>query len=137
MTATERQSGRVRLGPIPRATKEHTARTAIELLQREKHPVRTITADNGTEFHSYPDLENGLGMKVYFATPHHAWERGSNEHCNGLIRQYFPKGINLSRVTQEECHQVADQLNNRPRLRHSFQTPNEVYFQGLNVALQM
>ena len=137
VTIVERKSGLVRIGSIPRATKENTVEKTVELLQAEVYRVRTITADNGTEFHSYPELEKRLDTKVYFATPHHAWERGSSENCNGLIRQYFQKGTNLSRVTQDECHEVAEQLNNRPRLRHGFKTPNEVYFKGLNVALQM
>ena len=137
VTATERKSGLVRIGPIPRATKEHTAEKLLELLLGEAHPVRTITSDNGTEFHSYEDIESGLKTKMYFATPHHAWERGSNENCNGLIRQYFPKRSNLSRVTQKECDEVAQALNSRPRLRHKFSTPNDIYYKGLSVALQM
>jgi IS30 family transposase len=137
VTIVERRSGRVRLGPIPRATMEHTLQKTVELLQAEPHPVRTITADNGTEFHNYQELEHTLDTMVYFATPHHAWERGSNENCNGLIRQYFPKRTNLSRVTQEQCNQIAQRLNDRPRLRHGFKTPDDIYFKPSNVALQM
>ena len=66
-------------------------RRATELIRVQRHPVRTITADNGTEFHDYPAIERATGTQFYFATPHHAWERGTNENTNGLIRQYLPK----------------------------------------------
>ncbi len=99
-----------------------------EAVGRERERVKTITADNGTEFHSYRELERILDTEVYFATPHHAWERGTNENTNGLIRQYLPKGTNLSRLTQQQCNHIAEQLNNRPRLRLGFKTPNEVYY---------
>jgi IS30 family transposase len=98
--------------------------------------VRTLTSDNGCEFHDYQAIEQALGAIHYFATPHHAWERGSNENTNGLIRQYLPKGSDLSWVTQADCEAIAEQLNNRPRLRLNFMTPNEVYHQGLSVAVQ-
>jgi hypothetical protein len=62
--------------------------------------------------------------------------RGTNENTNGLIRQYFPKGMNLSKVTQEQCEKVAEILNNRPRKRHGFRTPNEMYALSPIVALQ-
>jgi len=128
VTVVERKTGLVRIGQIQRATKELTLERTVELLWSERQRVKTITADNGTEFHNYPELESILGTQVYFATPHHAWERGTNENTNGLIRQYLPKGTNLNRVTQRQCVRIAEQLNNRPRLRLGFQTPNEVYY---------
>ena len=60
----------------------------------------TITADNGTEFHWYKEIEDITGVKFYFATPHHSWERGTNENTNGLIRQYLPKGKTMAGVSQ-------------------------------------
>ena len=128
VTVVERKTGLVRIGPIPRATKELTLDRTVQLLWAERDRVKTITADNGTEFHSYLELESILDTEVYFATPHHAWERGTNENANGLIRQYLPKGTNLSRLTQQQCDRIAEQLNNRPRLRLGFMTPNEVYY---------
>ena len=68
--------------------------------------------------------------------PHHVWERGSNENTNGLIRQYLPKGADLRLLTQKSCTRVAEILNNRPRKRLGFRTPNEVYYDPLNFALQ-
>jgi IS30 family transposase len=128
VTVVERKTGLVRIGPIPRATKELTLDRTVQLLWAERDRVKTITADNGTEFHSYLELESILDTEVYFATPHHAWGRGTNENANGLIRQYLPKGTNLSRLTQQQCDRIAEQLNNRPRLRLGFMTPNEVYY---------
>ena len=117
VTVVERKTGLVRIGPIQRATQELTLDRTVKLLWEERQRVKTITADNGTEFHNYRELENILGTRVYFATPHHAWERGTNENTNGLIRQYLPKGTNLSRLSQQQCDRIAEHLNNRPRLR--------------------
>ena len=128
VTVVERKTGLLRMGPIQRATKELTRERTVKLLWADRDRVKTITADNGTEFHSYEELERILDTQVYFATPHHAWERGTNENTNGLIRQYLPKGTNLSRLTQQQCDRIAEQLNNRPRLRHGFMTPNELYY---------
>lgn len=98
--------------------------------------MRTITADNGCEFHDYKKIEAGLKIDFYFATPHHAWERGSNENTNGLIRQYLPKGTDLAALTQPQCDRLAAILNNRPRKRLGYRTPNEVYYSRRVVALQ-
>lgn len=127
-TAVERKSGLVRIGPLPRATVQHTNARFITLLAQEPHPLRTLTSDNGVEFHGYKQLERALDLKVYFATPHHAWERGTNENTNGLIRQYAPKGTSLAHLTQARCHQIASALNHRPRRRLGFRTPHEVYY---------
>lgn len=127
VTAVERKSGLVRIGPLPRATVEHTNARLIELLSHEAHKVRTITTDNGVEFHGYKDIERQLATKIYFATPHHAWERGTNENTNGLIRQYLPKGSDLSGLTQGQCDKIAATLNQRPRRRLGYRTPHEVY----------
>jgi IS30 family transposase len=101
-------------------------RRATELIRVQRHPVRTITADNGTEFHDYPAIERATGTQFYFATPHHAWERGTNENTNGLIRQYLPKRRSMA-ASQQDCDQIAAQLNRRPRKRLGYRTPEECY----------
>jgi len=121
---------------IHRATKEQTLGRTVSLLWDEKERVKIITADNGCEFHNDKELESILKTKVYFATPHHAWERETNENTNGLIRQYLPKGMDLSRVTQDRCNCIAEKLNNHPRKRLNFRTPNEVYDLNSLVALK-
>jgi transposase, IS30 family len=103
---------------------------------KEAHRVRTITADNGCEFHDYKKIEAGLKIDFYSATPHHAWERGSHENTNGLLRQYLPKGTDLAGLTQPQCNRQAEILNNRPRKRLRYKTPNEVYYSRPIVALQ-
>ena len=128
VTTVERKSGFLRLAPLPGATVVHTNAQLIKLLSHEPHPVRTITPDNGVEFHGYKALEQALDATVYFATPHQAWERGTNENTNGLIRQYLPKGTPLGHLTQAHCNAIASSLNHRPRRRLGFRTPHEVYY---------
>ena len=91
----------------------------------------TLTLDNGTEFHDYKTLEARFPLTCYFATPYHSWERGSNENLNGLIRQYLPKGICMNSLTQKQCDWIANELNTRPRKRHQFKTPQEIYYASL------
>ena len=103
-----------------------TAR-CVELIERHADRVSTITADNGTEFHSYKLIEAATGVEFYFATPHHSWERGTNENTNGLIRQYLPKRTSQAHVTQADCDAIAAKLNSRPRKRLGYKTPEECY----------
>ena len=106
-----------------------------EALLRRMGPFRdrthTLTADNGKEFASHGEVAAGLEAGFYFATPYHSWERGLNEHVNGLVRQYFPKGSDFWRVTAQPVQQVEDRLNHRPRKALGYRTPFEVFHQGL------
>ena len=127
MTMVERVTGFLIIGKLERrATADLNARL-IALIQREPRPVRTITADNGTEFHSYKAVERQLPVRFYFAAPHHSWERGSNENTNGLIRQYLPKGVSMEALTQADCDRIAAKINHRPRKRYDWCTPEELY----------
>jgi IS30 family transposase len=128
VTVVERKSGLVRIGKLPRVSAQETLERTAYILRNEPHPIHTITADNGTEFHMYKVLEQRLNTTVYFATPHHAWERGTNENTNGLLRQYLPKGTDLTALTQRQCSALASKLNDRPRRRLGFRTPAEVYY---------
>lgn len=96
-------------------------------VQAQPRPLHTITSDNGTEFHDYVAIEQATSARFYFATPHHAWERGTNENTNGLIRQYIPQRQSMARLTQHDCHAIARKLNRRPRKRLGFRTPEECY----------
>jgi IS30 family transposase len=127
LSMVERATGYVLLGKLESRTTAEVNRRAIALLPRERRPVRTITADNGTEFHSYAKIEQRIQARFYFATPHHAWERGTNENTNGLLRQYLPKGCCMKNVTQHDCRRIAKVLNDRPRKRLGFRTPEECY----------
>jgi IS30 family transposase len=89
-------------------------------------PLRTTTADNGKEFAAHAELAARLGLDVYFARPYHAWERGTNENTNGLVRQFFPKGLDLRQVKPRQVAHVERLLNNRPRKCLGYRTPLEV-----------
>jgi transposase, IS30 family len=99
----------------------------VRLLRRHPQQFKTVTADNGTEFHDYSEIERATGVAFYFATPYHSWERGTNENTNGLIRQYVPKGTSMANLSQPRCNAIAHALNNRPRKRLGFKTPQECF----------
>jgi IS30 family transposase len=90
--------------------------------------IKTITYDNGKEFAGFKELERTLGMRSYFAHPYHSWERGTNENTNGLLRQFFPKGMDFRTITQTDIDKVEELLNNRPRKCLTYRTPNEVFW---------
>ena len=127
LSLVERKTGFVVIGQLRARTTAAVNRRATELIRAQRHRVRTITADNGTEFHDYPAIERATGTRFYFATPHHAWERGTNENTNGLIRQYLPKRRSMAALTQQDCDRIAAQLNGRPRKRLGYRTPEECY----------
>jgi IS30 family transposase len=86
---------------------------------------RSLTWDRGTEMADHAHLTSATGVDVYFADPHSPWQRGSNENTNGLLRQYFPKGTNLSFHSIERLAEVQAELNARPRKRHQWATPTD------------
>jgi IS30 family transposase len=126
-TMVERKSKYVIIGKLRARTTAELNRKVIRLILRETRKVRTLTADNGTEFHDYKDIETKTGATFYFATPHHSWERGLNENTNGLIRQYLPKGRSMADLSQSDCNAIAKRLNRRPRKLLGFKTPEQVY----------
>ena len=87
-----------------------------------------MTFDNGKEFAGFKELERGLEMRSYFARPYHSWERGTNENTNGLLRQFFPKGMDFRTVLQTDVDIALELLNNRPRKCLNYRTPNEVFW---------
>jgi transposase, IS30 family len=99
---------------------------AIKKLPPEK--VKTMTFDNGKEFAGFKELERELEMRSYFARPYHSWERGTNENTNGLLRQFFPKGMDFSTLRQLEVDRALELLNNRPRKCLNDRTPTEVFW---------
>ena len=127
VTLVERKTGYLLVGKLHARTVTETNRATLELIRRHPGAFRTITSDNGTEFHGYKEIERTTGVKFYFATPHHSWERGTNENTNGLLRQYLPKRTSLNTLTQNRCDLIAEHLNNRPRKRHGYKTPNECF----------
>jgi IS30 family transposase len=126
VSLVERKSGYLQIAKLRARNVQQTTAATIELISRHPDQFQTITADNGTEIHGYKDIEHATGVRFYFATPHHAWERGTNENTNGLIRQYLPKNTSMTGLTAQQCCRIERSLNNRPRKRHGYRTPNEV-----------
>ena len=127
LSLVERQTGYLLLGKLRARTAAEVNRRATQLIHQQPHPVRTVTTDNGTEFHGYAAVEARTTARFYFATPHHAWERGTNENTNGLVRQYVPKRHRMAPLTQSACTAIARHLNQRPRKRLGYRTPEECY----------
>jgi transposase, IS30 family len=88
---------------------------------------KTMTFDNGKEFSGYQKLAETLGLSCFFANPYHSWERGLNEHTNGLLRQFFPKGTNFKIVKPEALKNVVNLINHRPRKSLDYRMPYEVF----------
>lgn len=127
LSLVERKTGYTVIGRLEARTTAEVNRRATQLIRNQPRTVRTITADNGTEFHGYSTIERKTSARFYFATPYHSWERGTNENTNGLIRQYIPKRQSMANLSQNQCNAIARQLNQRPRKRLGFRTPEECY----------
>jgi IS30 family transposase len=108
-------------------TAQEVGDAIIKSLSPIRKFVHTLTADNGKEFAYHKKISQELEATVYFATPYHSWERGLNEHTNGLVRQYFPKGAKFNEISEEQLKSVEFALNNRPRKALSFETPMEAF----------
>ncbi len=136
VSLTERKSGLALIYKVDRRTKGNTERAMKRLLESISDQVHTITSDNGKEFANHEQIAKRLKCDFYFAHPYSSWERGSNENANGLIRQYFPKNRDFRTITDKELIHVMKRLNNRPRKRLGYKSPNQVFFgQSYNVAL--
>ena len=125
VTMVERQSRYTLVGQLDDRTTESLNKRVSWLIKETGLPFKTITADNGTEFNQYQQLESSHGCDFYFATPYHSWERGTNENTNGLIRQYIPKKQSMALLSQRSCSDIARRLNTRPRKVLGFKTPEE------------
>ena len=89
--------------------------------------IKTITFDRGKEFSGYEEIETALNCKTYFCDPYCSWQKGTNENTNGLLREFYPKGMDLSEVAEEDLAEKIELLNNRPRKCLGYQTPSEVF----------
>ena len=132
LTINDRATGVLQMKKLESKDAEIVKAATIELLEKWKPILKTITSDNGKEFAKHHLIAKALEIDYYFANPYCSWERGANENLNGLVRQYFPKGSDFSLITAEQVKMVVEKLNNRPRKRHQYNSPNEVYLQKLN-----
>ena len=127
-TIVERVSGYLVLGHLPngRGAEAVTNAVAEAMSFYPTELAKTLTWDRGTEMANHADLTARTGIDVYFADPYSPWQRGSNENINGLLRQYLPKGTDLSIHSADDLAAIAKELNNRPRKRLGYLTPAEV-----------
>lgn len=138
VTLVERKSGFALVAKVQRLKAQNVARAAIrQFAMLPRRLRRTATFDNGKEFANHEKITRATGIDIYFARPYHAWERGSNESFNGLLRQFFPKGTDFTGISPLEVKHVHDLLNDRPRKRFGYRTPREVLSQRFPVAFQM
>jgi len=127
VTLDERVS-KLRLAfPLTRKKSHAVKEAIIALLSPFQNWVKSITFDNGREFVEHMKAALVLGCKTYFAKPYHSWERGQNENANGLLRQYFPKSMELHDIAVQKVVDAIDKLNSRPRKGLGWKTPYEVF----------
>lgn len=131
LTINDRASGVLKMAKINSKESQEIQEKLIELLMDWKPILHTITSDNGKEFANHKKVSEILEISYFFANPYCSWERGANENLNGLVRQYFPKKYNFDLITEEEVLRVTNKLNNRPRKRFGFKSPNEIFEQKL------
>ena len=135
-TINERFSGVVLIGKMEDGTIKESNRVVKERLSAIPKEIRkTLTRDRGTENMGYKELEEHLKIDCYFGRAYCSQDRGSNENVNGLIRRFFPKKTNFSKVTDEQIRNVEYLLNTRPRKRHDGKTPLEILFKRTGVAI--
>ena len=125
VTIVDRKSRYLLMQKVEKRTAEKVGEATITMLSTKKR--KTLTSDNGKEFANHERVAEVLNIDYFFAHPFSAWERGTNENTNGLIRQYFPKHSVFNTITQDDVTAVLDKLNNRPRKCLDYNTPNEVY----------
>lgn len=131
VSIVDRASKYTYLALLPKGTAEGVLGALCQKLHHladKRALIHTFTSDNGKEFAAHEKIVERLGGAFYFATPYHSWERGLNEHTNGLVRQYFPKGTDFTTLTQEKVAVVERKINNRPRKVLDYLTPAEAFF---------
>jgi IS30 family transposase len=134
LTLTERKSRFTLLGKVSRRTASAVRQRLCQLLLPIQDKVHTLTSDHGKEFAEHELIAQTLQLKFYFAHPYAAWERGTNENTNGLLRQYFPKKSDFQTLSNKKIEHAMTRLNFRPRKSLRFKTPFEVFYH-LSVAL--
>jgi len=134
LTLVERKSRFTLLGKVSRRTAQAVRQQVCKLLLPVRDKAHTLTSDHGKEFADHELIAETLKLKFYFAHPYAAWERGTNENTNGLLRQYFPKKSDFQSISNKKMDQAMSKLNFRPRKSLRFKTPFEVFYHS-SVAL--
>ena len=128
VTIVDRHSKFTLMKKVPAKQADMVTNAIVQLLTPVKDYVHTITSDNGKEFSYHEDVSKSLDTDFYFAQPYQSWQRGLNEHTNGLIREYFPKKTEFEPITNTQIVDVQNKLNSRPRKILGYKTPAEVFF---------
>ena len=128
VTVVDRKSKYAIIQKVKSKRAKEVTQALITMLQPLKHITKTITSDNGKEFAYHKQVSEALDTSFYFAHPYSSWERGLNEHTNGLIRQYLPKKTDFTQISKEEITTIQNKLNHRPRKILNYRTPYEVFF---------
>lgn len=132
VTISERTTGWLWAKLIPVKSAQWTEEVTIATLRPLENHIHTITADNGKEFTNHNAIAKALGIDFYFADAYSSWQRGANENLNGLLRQYIPKKTDFTELTQEQVDRYVNKLNDRPRKRLGFKSPNFMMTQFIN-----
>lgn len=127
VTLVDRKSLYLKMEILPDRTSASISMAVLKLLNPIKDNVHTITFDNGKEFACHEEISKNLDLKVFFADPYSFWQRAINENTNGLIRQYFPKKTDFSKITRKDIARIETEINNRPRKKLGYKTPQEVF----------
>lgn len=135
VSMVDRHSKLTMLAKVSRKTANDVEKALTSRLSPVQDYVYTITSDNGKEFANHIAISKELKAEFYFAHPYHSWERGLNEHTNGLVRQYIPKSTYFDVIPKDKIQEIEDLLNNRPRKVLQFLTPIEVFKSSLNKSL--
>jgi IS30 family transposase len=132
LTINDRATGMLKIRHIANKEAKTVEDCAIDLLEEWMPLIHTVTSDNGKEFANHREMAEQLDIDFFFAKPYHSWERGANENLNGLVRQYFPKKSNFDLIEKQQVDKVERILNNRPRKRFGYRTPEEVFVNAIN-----
>jgi IS30 family transposase len=128
VTLTERKSRFTLVSKVNHRTTSSVRKSICKLLSPVKAKAHTLTSDHGKEFAEHEQIAKTLDLTFYFAHPYAAWERGTNENTNGLLRQYFPKKCDFQSVSNQEIELAMSRLNFRPRKSLRFKTPFDVFY---------
>ena len=128
VTVVDRKSKYAIIKKVSSKRAKEVTKALIEMLYPLRKITKTITSDKGKEFAYHKEISEALETDFYFAHPYSSWERGLNEHTNGLIRQYLPKKTDFTQISKEEITTIQDKLNHRPRKILDYRTPYEVFF---------
>jgi IS30 family transposase len=131
VTIVDRKSKLLLARPVKRRTAALVSDAIIQLLKPYIKHTHTLTPDNGKEFSYHQKIAEQLDTKVYFANPYSSWERGLNEHTNGLLRQYLPKQMAFDNLSEQQVNKAVALLNSRPRKSLNYQTPQAVFKSGI------